>query len=384
MKEVYSHIEPLIIHVRPGANSNDLKNEIVNKLSSEHGFVNLDINQCTSGENERGTAIGHEYRRLVAQAKVIPADFTVKMLNKIIYCGQPKQNKFILSNFPDIIDQAKEFEKNCSQISAMIYPTGNSQTVEIKNNNLSLFNIDSFFQKEFRLKTMSEWSYQVFDEKLGNSVQYGVINGKSLSGKTTLCKMMADNLGYRVIDFKQIGDSLKSKLGTEEEPFEGEVPLKEIEKEIVKIINSAKGTNAKFVFDSFPHKEFAEFQGLIDQFGSPDFFLFLTTEEKAVKERWMKKNESEDFPEEQNEAIQVDSKFNKERRNQIVSAYELTPGRVNLMYMSTDTSLETTQKELFSKFSPKVILVNHEKRLGVDTTSANLAIKYNMIYISAY
>jgi hypothetical protein len=31
-----------------------------------------------------------------------------------------------------------------------------------------------------------------------------------------------------------------------------------------------------------------------------------------------------------------------------------------------------------------VIIVNHEKRLGIDTTCANLAIKYNMIYISTY
>ena len=41
-------------------------------------------------------------------------------------------------------------------------------------------------------------------------------------------------------------------------------------------------------------------------------------------------------------------------------------------------------KELNSKFSPKVILVNHQKRLAVDTPCANLAIKYNMIYMSAY
>jgi len=33
---------------------------------------------------------------------------------------------------------------------------------------------------------------------------------------------------------------------------------------------------------------------------------------------------------------------------------------------------------------PRVILVNHEKRLSVDTTCANLAIKYNMLYLSAY
>jgi hypothetical protein len=30
------------------------------------------------------------------------------------------------------------------------------------------------------------------------------------------------------------------------------------------------------------------------------------------------------------------------------------------------------------------MIVNHEKRLGIDTTCSNLALKYNMIYISAY
>jgi hypothetical protein len=31
-----------------------------------------------------------------------------------------------------------------------------------------------------------------------------------------------------------------------------------------------------------------------------------------------------------------------------------------------------------------VILVNHEKRIDVDTACSNLAIKYNMLYMSVY
>jgi hypothetical protein len=58
--------------------------------------------------------------------------------------------------------------------------------------------------------------------------------------------------------------------------------------------------------------------------------------------------------------------------------------RTNTYNISTDQSLESTTKELANNFLPKVLLVNHEKRLGIDTTCANLAIKYNMIYISAY
>lgn len=50
---------------------------------------------------------------MVAAGKIIPAEMIVRMLRKIIYSGNGN-NKFILSSFPDIIEQAKEFEKSCS------------------------------------------------------------------------------------------------------------------------------------------------------------------------------------------------------------------------------------------------------------------------------
>lgn len=58
--------------------------------------------------------------------------------------------------------------------------------------------------------------------------------------------------------------------------------------------------------------------------------------------------------------------------------------KVELHRLNTDVSEETLMSELNEKFKPKVILVNHEKRLTVDTTCANLAIKYNFLYISVY
>ena len=47
-------------------------------------------------------------------------------------------------------------------------------------------------------------------------------------------------------------------------------------------------------------------------------------------------------------------------------------------------SVETLQNHLQAHFNPRVLLINHEKRLGIDTTCANLAIKYNMLYLSVY
>lgn len=194
--------------------------------------MNLDVNSLIRDENERKTAIGQEFHSLVSAGKLISADMIVRMLRNIIYSGDGRK-KFILSGFPDVVDQAKEFEKSCSTITAIIYATNNEPIVEIKNNNnLTLFNIDSLFQKEFRLKTMSNWSYQTFSELISNKIDYTVIIGKPLAGKTFICKLLEKHLGFKIIDMKALEEVVKKRLGSEEEPFEGEVPISEVEKEI--------------------------------------------------------------------------------------------------------------------------------------------------------
>lgn len=65
MVEVNAQVEPTCIHIRPGANSNDLRKEITDKLSTEHSFINLDINALIRDENERKTAIGIEMHSMV-------------------------------------------------------------------------------------------------------------------------------------------------------------------------------------------------------------------------------------------------------------------------------------------------------------------------------
>jgi adenylate kinase family enzyme len=103
MEEVYRHIEPSVINVRSGKNE-ALQEEIIKNLSTNHGYVNLDVTQLTSYEMERKTAIGQEFIKIVKSDKNIPANLKVKMLNKIIYSGQVSLNKFILTNFPEQID----------------------------------------------------------------------------------------------------------------------------------------------------------------------------------------------------------------------------------------------------------------------------------------
>jgi adenylate kinase family enzyme len=189
---------------------------------------------------------------MVAAGKIIPAEMIVRMLRKIIYSGDNRK-RFILSSFPDIIEQAREFEKSCAQISAIIYTTTPDPIVEIKNNNLTLFNIDSLFQKEFRLKILNQNASDLLKEAtLGVDVDYSIVVGFSLSGKTFLSNILVKQFGYKLIDPKAVEEAVKKTLGTDEEPFEGKVPQDKIDAYVLKIFrdDQAKGQRYKYLFDS--------------------------------------------------------------------------------------------------------------------------------------
>lgn len=58
--------------------------------------------------------------------------------------------------------------------------------------------------------------------------------------------------------------------------------------------------------------------------------------------------------------------------------------RVKELNFDTACAKESLNKELGKEFSVKVLLVVHEKRIEVDTACSNLAIKYNLLYLSVY
>ena len=72
--------------------------------------MNLDINSLNRLEAKRKTAIGQEMHAMVQGSKTIPAEMIIRMLKMIVFNCDPRKNKFILTSFPDIIEQAGAFE----------------------------------------------------------------------------------------------------------------------------------------------------------------------------------------------------------------------------------------------------------------------------------
>jgi hypothetical protein len=47
---------------------------------------------------------------------------------------------------------------------------------------------------------------------------------------------MNSQFGYHVIEMKAISDKIRARLSTEEEPYEGEIKVAEVEKEIIAFV----------------------------------------------------------------------------------------------------------------------------------------------------
>lgn len=293
-------MEPVVLHVRSGGSSNDLRKSIVERLQNEFGFVNLDVNALIRDENERKTSIGLEFLNMVAAGKIIPAEMIVRMLRKIIYSGDGR-DKFILSSFPDIIEQAKEFEKSCATISAILYAANRDAVVEIKNNNLTLFNIDALFQKEFRLKTIKEFSGSQIEEILQSKPKCVLVYGRPLSGQSTISNLMATHLGYKVLNYKNYEEKVKKSKGTDEEPFEGEVPVDEVYEVMKNLMLSMHQTGTKdvFVIDGSYYKDIQQTIATISSSCDVDSIIQTFCEKQTIVARLKKKLEVEELSEEQ-------------------------------------------------------------------------------------
>lgn len=101
-EELCGHVEPTIIHVRPGGAQNAQINakNIKNALITELGYFELNLQVLLRDEMERKTEIGKELSSITAAGKMITEDLKTRLLKKVIYSGNDK-TKFILNQFPE-------------------------------------------------------------------------------------------------------------------------------------------------------------------------------------------------------------------------------------------------------------------------------------------
>lgn len=172
-------------------------------------------------------------------------------------------------------------------------------------------------------------------------------------------------------------------MGTEDEPYEGDIPIDKVEDGILEIVSQDRSANKKYcyIFDSWEHKSADEFlQNISREFGLPNFCIHTVAEKKTIEDRFKKANEVDDVGEDAQAELAEAATKDDENQAQFDQFEDINK---KCHTVSTET-MEGAAKTLREIFSAKILLVNHEKRLDVDTVCSNLAIKYNFLYLSVH
>lgn len=85
-----------------------------------------------------------------------------------------------------------------------------------------------------------------------------------------------------------VAEEVRKRLSTEDEPFEGDVPINEIEKGINDLIDAGKNLKTKqnYVFDGFMHPKANDFLEFVKKFGVPDFVINCQASEEKLLDRY--------------------------------------------------------------------------------------------------
>ena len=230
------------------------------------------------------------------------------------------------------------FETQCASITAIFYTT-KGDLVEIKNNALQLFNLESLFQKEHKLKTVTHWDWDLVQEKLFGKIEYGVAVGKPHSGKTTIANHLAKSMGMKVVSVEAITQTLKEEIAKRDEKDIEEVQVsnEEVEAKISEVLNAAKGSKTKYVVDGLHliHKTQADYSAFLKKIGMPEFILNCQVSNKVGLDRYCEKNEKEN-----NEETQAEYKALEEAdlafRPPLLEEFEKHAARCKIISLNTD------------------------------------------------
>jgi len=311
----------------------------------------------------------------------------VQLLQPVIFSGHNNRCKFLINGFPETTEQVNAFEEHCCRLSAIILASDKGNIVDIKNNEIGLFNIDSMFQKEFRLKPMESWDFRKFEEHLGNQINYGIVTGHPLSGRNMVSKVVAELMNGKVIDHEVVSEAVKKRLmGPEPEgEFEGEVPVAEIQKDIKAIVDGdrAAGKKVAYLFDGMFTNATKFVDWASEALGPPSFWLPVTCDQNTAGDRYKAKNDTEELNEDNIAELKADDDKAKAECAELQACLEKLGTQI-YETLKTDKSEESVKAELTGLFRAKIVIVNHAPSLPVDTPCANLAIRYNMLYLSVH
>ena len=377
LEKAAKRIEPEVLIARSNGKSEEQLEGMINDLVRHGGYTHLNAIALRKEEIERRTKIGKEMLDYTKKGKIIPAESTVSMLRKLIYSGS-NQQKFVITKFPDEVSQLQLFEDTCCHILWEFYIYPEKEPLFISP---SEGTIETYMNLDHRLTVTSSFNIGDLEKYYGRNLQYILIDGPKLSGKTTIAKGIAEKYNYKLIETAGMTEELKKKFATEENPAESiNVTFEQLVEFIGESLDKRENRKERYVIDLFPLEIVEQIDVLINALGLPTHFLRLECPIDYIKGRYKILNGAQDLGEDQIAELDKGFAFYEECKVKL----EKLKDDVEVQYheIKTFLSLDKTFQLIDSIFGSKLILLKCEEENNMDKTLEKLAIRYGYLYIN--
>ncbi|CAD8057877.1 unnamed protein product [Paramecium sonneborni] len=364
-------------------NNEELAEVYLNKLETQLEYKHLHLENLCEDELAKGTPLGKQMGAFLNSGQSVPPQMQIELLRQYLY-QEPTQNKFVLTHFPEKYQEFRIFEDKLFPITGLInfLKEGKSVSFSAKMNPVLHYSSEG---KNLIIQNEDIGSFQSY---VTRRVQYGIVVGPQMTGKTTFAKYISQKFGYNLIEWEPTIAQLKEKLAPASGEQLEEVTLPQIIKYYKELFSNI--TNDKYLFDGFPPG--CDKPELITQFmnlGSASWILNIVVDQNNQWIRYKIKNEQDaaaEMTDDDKEKMLTNQKMHEEQLKSIIS-YVQQQADCKLFKQDTNYSLELNFKSIDQIFEKRVYLASILVNLDNDIYEAlkliyiNIAAKYRMSFV---
>lgn len=358
----------------------------VQVLEKERGFIHLPLNELLKQEAERRTVLGLEISN--HKPEKVPSQLKLALLRKILF-KQGKKFKYLITEFPNDIEEYFQFEGSCREISSLISFEQPNQGISFVCGQEPVLTPQTYYHTIGKHMVIDGESLALFDYYTQKRNTYHIALAPPYFERTIISKHLSEKFGLQLVEWEDTITKLKEKLGGEDGPLE-DVTVPQILKHFQEVLKNLQVKGTGLIFDGFPYGV-PEIQAFVEALGAPTSVLdFELTKEEIIRAYRLNKGIEPDAEIGEEDIEEMNKGLEKHQIlcENFEKVAEETVG-VNFYKINSNISMSSIKNFVEKLFYKRVYLVSHSFPIysegGLDDhfmhVFANVSAKYQVSFI---
>lgn len=381
IEDLMELIAPSVIIFNNDNTGAETKNTLLNYFKEKLKYQEIDVEHILKEYASRNHSLGKLIEVAIKTGhKVVPNSLKIEALKPIIF--NEKNDKFVLTNYPDSVEAIKEFEEKVCKVLRYVY-VSKSNPLNLKLENSA---IETYFKKKNRFFVYSneEINEYVIDDILNVNRDFNIAYGLPFAGDSLINSHLEKNYKHKVIDIVKYIEQIKvAKAGPEGDPESITVDLPMLLSEFKSYVKEIPKSQ-KICVENLLNPIITDLDAVtkfLEILGRPRYFFEIFCNEVALIDKFKAKNE---IAEELSEEQKAEFEKNQEIPKKIIDL--LKSYAYKTVKIDTSFSEWKSLNNFDYNFGRNLIVIKHDYSLNIEnslylTAAANKVLYVNVPYL---